>query len=160
MKRLSIFFIIILVNSFLFLSCPMEDFGRCVKYYNYEFSDEIIKKDIPVELTIRCCFEELGDINILAIELLEDVETILLEGKLFEWNDKNAIFVEFVNPPKQEVNSDITQDSPYFLNPYCKLRLVFKKAGTYMLRLKGSSKNDPWSNFDGGCDFTIINVVE
>ncbi len=109
-------------------------------------------------------FEFANENNeIIAIELLEDVETTLLEGKLFEWDDENAIFVEFVNPPKQDENSDIilgTQDSSYFLYPYCKLRLVFKKTGTYTLRLRESVKTDPWSNFDGGCYFTKINVVE
>lgn len=152
-----------LLNSFLFLACPMEELIHYRKLFDYEFSDEIIKKDMPLELTIRWILGDLEDNEIIAIELLEDVETTLLEGKLFEWDDENAIFVEFVNPPKQDENSDIilgTQDSSYFLYPYCKLRLVFKKTGTYTLRLRESVKTDPWSNFDGGCYFTKINVVE
>ena len=152
-----------LLNSFLFLACPIEELIHYRKLFDYEFSDEIIKKDIPVELTIRWILGDLEDNEIIAIELLEDVETTLLEGKLFEWDDENAIFVEFVNPQKQEDSIDpviVDEDTDESLKPYCKLILIFKKTGTYTLRLRESVKTDPWSNFDGGCYFTKINVVE
>jgi len=163
-KKHTFLFIMVLINSlFFFFSCPVEQLLYSREHFDYEFSDEIIKKDQPIELTIRLGFGVLEDDDIIAIELLKNVETILLEGKLFEWDAKNAIFVDFVNPQKQEDSSDpviVDEDTDDSLKPYCKLKLIFKKSGNYTLRLRRTIKASPWWNFDGGCYFTKINVVE
>ena len=109
-----------------------------------------------MELTVRWAYSNMED-YIIAMELLDNVEINVLEGSIFEWDTKEAIFLEFVKP---EISSESNHELFDKNNPYCKLLITFKKSGTYIMRFKRTDKINPWSNFDGGCEFTKINVVE
>ena len=60
-RRKWLFFLFIFVFSFIYISCPREDFSGVydVELLNYELSKEIVKVNDPVEITVRWCFGDL-----------------------------------------------------------------------------------------------------
>ena len=151
-----LFFLFIFVFSFIYISCPREDFSGVydVELLNYELSKEIVKVNDPVEITVRWCFGDLDADEILSIMRLENVEMILLEGEFIKSDNENALFVRFVD------NASSDNASTLDVCPYCKLQLIFQKAGDYELKFIRTTEDALNSNFNDGYMYKIINVEE
>lgn len=147
-----------LILSICFTGCPfMEQLPRNDKYLEFDFSKENIKINEPVELILRLCYRDLDEDEICAIKVLDNVNIQVLEGKIFEYNDKNAILVEFVQPQNQTILDD---ESSYDMTPFCKLGLTFKEAGNYNLWFRRTYKDNPNTSFMSGYFQKTITVTE
>ena len=155
MQRIKNFFIFFSLLFIILLSgCPENPaFSRAL--LDFELSENEIKTDMPVEITVRWCQKYLEDEDLFSIMKLENVEMELLEGELIESDDLHAIFVKFIRPIEDVYNE---KDSPYYLCPYCKLKLTFKKSGSYKLRFMHTNQSILNSNFNDGYMYKVINV--
>ena len=149
--------LLLLVINFLFISCPfMEQLNTPINYLAFNLSEQDIKTNTPIELTVKYCSGELDKNEAYVIQLIDDVEMELLEGTLLECDDENVLFVDFVRPENQ-IESDSKENED--LLPYIKLSLIFKKAGTYDFCIKRTDKNDPVFVFNA-CIYKTITVTE
>ena len=155
-KRIYIIFLLLLF-PFFFLSCPMEPVVLPQKILDFELSEEPVKKNIPVELTVKWCPSYLAEDKVLSIMRLNNVEMKLLEGELFKSDDENALFVRLVQPC---VNTSEKENDFVVPKKYCKLLMEFKEAGSFELRFMSTKETVLSSNFNDGYMYKIINVEE
>lgn len=146
-----------LILSICFTGCPFMENLIHTKILDFELSSEEIKINTPIELTARFFRETLGDDCIFSISKLENMDVAIIKGKLLEYDNKDALFIEFEKPTE---NDDSNSNSPYIQNPYCKLSIIFRKQGTYCLNFIHTNKNELNSNFDESYIELIMNVTE
>ena len=151
-------FICLISIIFLVSGCFLEVHKpKSVKHFDYEFSQENIKTNEPVEMTVRWCPNYFEDDILISIKKLDNVEMELVEGKLYETDSSNAMFVWFYKPAGDLV---INKATPYEQRPYFKLRLTFKKPGSYELRFIRTNESILDSNFEDGYMYRKIKVQE
>ena len=154
MKKILSFCIFLLI---IFLTgCPFMEKTYVKCDLDFEFSKEEIRVNEPVELLIRYNPGELNINQVYIIKLMNDVDMQLLEGTLLECDVENIMFVDFVRLENQ-IESDSEKNDD--LLPYCKLSLIFKKAGTYDFCIRRTDKNDPIFHFST-CIHEEISVKE
>ena len=152
-----IFIICSFTLSIFFTSCPFMENLNHTKILDFELSSEEIKINMPIELTARFFRETLGDDGIFSINKLENMDITVIKGKILEYDNQDAIFVEF---EKSTENDSSNNDSSNIQNPYCKLSLIFRKQGTYCLKFLHTNKNELNSNFEESYIELIMNVTE
>lgn len=155
MKKILSFCIFLLI---IFLTgCPfMERLYTPINYLDFELSEQNIKTNTPIELTVKYCSGELDKDEVYIIQKLNDVDMQLLEGTLLECDDESVLFVDFVRPENQ-IESDSEENDDFVC--YCKLSLIFKKAGTYDFCIKRTDKNNPVFVFNA-CIHETITVTD
>lgn len=146
-----------LILSICFTGCPFMENLNHTKILDFELSSKEIKINMPIELTARFFRETLGDYGIFSINKLENMDITVIKGKILEYDNQDAIFVEF---EKSTENDSSNNDSSNIQNPYCKLNLIFRKQGTYCLNFIHTNKNELNSNFDESYIELIMNVTE
>ena len=149
-------FICLISMIFLFSSCFLEVHpSQNPKLFDYELSTEVIRTNEPLELIIRYCPRTLEKDELFSIKRLDDLEMEIVDGELYECKNENALFVKFVEPSDKNIEES---NSPYADRKYCKLRLIFKKAGVYELRILRTTESILKSNFDDGHSSKKIKV--
>ncbi len=156
MKKQKQFYIIVFSFCLLLVSCPFMEKTYGVNYLAFKFSKEEIRINEPVDLVIKYCSGELDKDEVYIIQKLNDVDMQLLEGTLLECDDESVLFVDFVRPENQ-IESDSEENDDFVC--YCKLSLIFKKAGTYDFCIKRTDKNDPVFVFNA-CIHETITVTD
>ena len=146
-----------LILSIFFTGCPFMENLNHTKILDFELSSEEIKINIPVELTIRYCFEELDENILCAVRKIDNMEISVIEGEKIDYESNNAIFVKFIKSDNKIKNN---YKSPYDLNPYCKLCLTFSKPGTYSFRIISTDEEKLQDYFDGWHIELLVNVTE
>ena len=148
------FFIII---SFLFTGCwMMENVGNHQKLLEFDLSNEVVRQNEPIDVLVKWCPVYLDDDELFSMKKIDNLEIQLLEGELYK-SDANAIFIRFIQPSDIANYSDDNNNNHY---PYCKLRLTFKKPGSYELRFKRTKESILDSNFEDGYMYKKIKVQE
>ena len=114
------------------------------EYLDFELSDNTIVPNEPVELTIRLCYKKLREDTVYAMEVLDNVKAVPIEGKLLNSRAENAKVLEFTEPEDQTNNVE-ESDTSY---PYCKLLLEFSESGVYELCFRRTDKDFDHIDFD------------